>query len=198
MKQAQCFFEFYQNFCTNLIQSSRTISAAILLAPMVYGTVAIAQTPENPLIGVTVNVPGGGCLNARRTPSSVGEVYDCISNGSVLKPIIKAENGWYQLSSGGWVWMQYTSRPGNAPDPTPDVPPRNTPPTIPLQYIPNNPIRGEAVRELQEKLNEFGIPVGVDGVFGLGTKRAVEALQTRHGLVVDGIVGDATRKLLQL
>lgn len=182
---------------------ARILGAAMLCIPMIYGSgmVAIAQTPTNPITGVTVQVPGGGCLNARRTPSPVGEVYDCIPNGDVLKPIINAENGWYQLSSGGWVWMQYTSRPNAnnvaTPAPTPK-PSQTTNPDNVLQYVPSNPMRGDRVTALQQKLNEFGIVVSVDGIFGLDTERAVEALQRRHGLYVDGIVGEQTRKLLQL
>lgn len=47
--------------------------------------------------------------------------------------------------------------------------------------------RGQEVVELQQ-----GLGIGDDGIFGAGTRRAVEAYQAEHGLVVDGIVGPQT------
>lgn len=47
--------------------------------------------------------------------------------------------------------------------------------------------RGEDVRVLQTRLG-----IGVDGIFGAGTDRAVRAYQASHGLDVDGIVGRQT------
>lgn len=48
-------------------------------------------------------------------------------------------------------------------------------------------LRGDAVRELQGKLN-----ISADGVFGLQTQVAVKDFQRSRGLVVDGIVGAST------
>lgn len=67
--------------------------------------------------------------------------------------------------------------------------------------IPDWPImrlgsRGEYVRKLQEKLNEFGYNLAVDGSFGPATDKAVRDFQKKKGLVVDGYVGPATRKAL--
>jgi len=50
----------------------------------------------------------------------------------------------------------------------------------------------EAVVMLQELLNRAGHAVGVDGVFGADTDRAVRDYQAASGLVVDGIVGEQT------
>ncbi|MDQ6969517.1 MAG: peptidoglycan-binding domain-containing protein [Mariprofundus sp.] len=47
--------------------------------------------------------------------------------------------------------------------------------------------RGREVIELQQALG-----IADDGVFGAGTKQAVEAYQKEHGLMVDGIVGSQT------
>lgn len=53
--------------------------------------------------------------------------------------------------------------------------------------------RGEAVRELQERLNYLGYSCGVvDGIFGDDTKDAVKAFQAEHGLAVDGVAGAKT------
>jgi hypothetical protein len=58
------------------------------------------------------------------------------------------------------------------------------------------------VRELQQTLatlgyrNPDGIPLGVDGDFGANTRAAVEAFQREHGLKVDGVVGNATQRVL--
>lgn len=56
---------------------------------------------------------------------------------------------------------------------------------------------GSKVKEIQRKLNELGFSVGnVDGIFGSKTLQAVKNFQKSRGLVVDGIVGNATAKAL--
>ena len=56
---------------------------------------------------------------------------------------------------------------------------------------------GSKVKEIQRKLNEYGFSVGnVDGIFGSKTLQAVKNFQKSRGLVVDGIVGNATAKAL--
>ena len=56
---------------------------------------------------------------------------------------------------------------------------------------------GSKVKEIQRKLNEYGFSVGnVDGIFGSKTLQAVKNYQKSRGLVVDGIVGNATAKAL--
>lgn len=59
-------------------------------------------------------------------------------------------------------------------------------------------LRGDDVKEMQQALANADITVEVDGIFGPGTERAVIAFQKKEGLVVDGIVGPATRALLGL
>lgn len=56
---------------------------------------------------------------------------------------------------------------------------------------------GSTVKQIQQKLNEYGFSVGtVDGIFGTKTLNAVKNFQKSRGLVVDGIVGNATAKAL--
>jgi hypothetical protein len=58
--------------------------------------------------------------------------------------------------------------------------------------------RGNAVRELQRKLTSLGYDTkGVDGTFGSNTEQAVRQFQKDHGLTADGIVGPATKKVLE-
>jgi hypothetical protein len=52
--------------------------------------------------------------------------------------------------------------------------------------------RGQEVIELQQALG-----LKADGIFGSGTKSAVEAYQLENGLVVDGIVGSQTLEIIQ-
>ncbi|MEV4191258.1 peptidoglycan-binding domain-containing protein [Streptomyces toxytricini] len=52
--------------------------------------------------------------------------------------------------------------------------------------------RGEAVKDLQRRLNKHGHRLDVDGIYGPLTKAAVQDLQRKHRLDVDGIAGPRT------
>ena len=63
----------------------------------------------------------------------------------------------------------------------------------------------EALRDLQQSLNRIratdghgGLEFGADGIYGVRTKEAVQELQERYGLTVDGIAGRETLTALQL
>lgn len=52
---------------------------------------------------------------------------------------------------------------------------------------------GDEVKEVQRLLKEWGYYSGsVDGIYGSGTKKAVELFQKKNSLTVDGICGSAT------
>ena len=66
-----------------------------------------------------------------------------------------------------------------------------------LKYVPENMMRGEDVRQVQEQLQLAGYTPGTaDGVFGKKTKIAVQAFQLDNGLEADGIVGKNTATAL--
>ncbi len=57
--------------------------------------------------------------------------------------------------------------------------------------------RGSDVKILQQRLNSLGYNSGaVDGIFGTRTYNGVKVFQGKHGLAVDGIVGENTRNKL--
>jgi peptidoglycan hydrolase-like protein with peptidoglycan-binding domain/lysozyme family protein len=56
--------------------------------------------------------------------------------------------------------------------------------------------RGASVEALQQALDRAGHSLTVDGVFGPGTRQAVQAFQRAMGLIVDGVVGPQTRAAL--
>lgn len=62
--------------------------------------------------------------------------------------------------------------------------------------VPNIVLRmgsqGPAVTKLQQYLNQLGVQVAVDGVFGMDTRTAVLAVQQRLKVSSDGVVGPAT------
>ncbi|MEO1298612.1 MAG: peptidoglycan-binding protein [Cyanobacteria bacterium J06636_16] len=64
-------------------------------------------------------------------------------------------------------------------------------------YLTNPYMVGEDVEALQVALNQQGFTVSTDGVFGPGTQTAVETFQRQTGLLVDGVVGSHTRKILK-
>lgn len=54
-------------------------------------------------------------------------------------------------------------------------------------------MRGDDVKEAQEKLTEHGFPCGtIDGIFGKNTDTATKDFQRARGLTVDGIIGPKT------
>ena len=52
--------------------------------------------------------------------------------------------------------------------------------------------RGENVKLVQQWLVDAGYSVEIDGVYGRGTRSAVRDFQSKEGLSVDGVVGQAT------
>ncbi|HWI63802.1 MAG TPA: peptidoglycan-binding domain-containing protein, partial [Symbiobacteriaceae bacterium] len=62
-----------------------------------------------------------------------------------------------------------------------------------LRYIPEDPMRGPDVLDVQRSLRSRGFYQGtLDGVYGRGTFDAVVAFQARRNLTPDGTVGPAT------
>ena len=59
--------------------------------------------------------------------------------------------------------------------------------------VSKNGSRGEEVRKIQTKLNNWGYYSGnVDGIFGWQTQEAVKSFQKKNGLKADGIAGEQT------
>lgn len=59
------------------------------------------------------------------------------------------------------------------------------------------PLRGADVKTLQSALVKLGYNTkGVDGIFGVGTQKAVRLFQSNNKLLVDGIVGPQTIRVL--
>ena len=52
--------------------------------------------------------------------------------------------------------------------------------------------KGDAVKTMQSKLNEFSYNLKTDGDFGPGTETALKDFQKKNGLTADGICGAAT------
>ena len=91
--------------------------------------------------------------------------------------------------------VQATATPVPTPRPTP-VPTINITPNPAYKTIQVGD-NGDLVRQMQEKLAEYGYYTGeIDGRFGNGTRRAVEAFQYQHGLSADGIAGRRTLTVL--
>lgn len=63
----------------------------------------------------------------------------------------------------------------------------------PLAYLVSQPMTGDDVFALQERLLELGYDAGrPDGMFGPQTESALRSFQRDYGMVVDGICGPAT------
>lgn len=90
--------------------------------------------------------------------------------------------------------------------PTEEDPPARPPlRTVPSKYsgralarVPDEPMRGGDVAELQSQLSALGYTeVGtVDGVFGERTEKAVRRFQTEYDVLNDGVFGRVSRRVL--
>jgi hypothetical protein len=120
---------------------------------------------------------------------AVGEKTYSSIDGNSGKP-----NGVYRhnraLKTSGVLFYSIASLLGDADT-------RDTDPAPPLRATLRIGSSGDDVKALQAKLNSHGASLKVDGGFGPFTKLAVETFQRRGGLVVDGIVGSATWRLLE-
>ena len=84
-----------------------------------------------------------------------------------------------------------TATPKPTPVPTINITPNPSYKTVQMGD------NGDLVRQMQEKLAEYGYYDGeIDGRFGNQTRRAVEAFQYQHGLSADGIAGRHTLTVL--
>lgn len=88
-----------------------------------------------------------------------------------------------------------------APQPQPEAQPQPTPqpstPTATSQPVLRPGMEGDAVKQLQQRLQSLGLYSGpIDGLFGSQTESAVRQAQRTNNLTVDGIVGPATWAVL--
>ncbi len=58
------------------------------------------------------------------------------------------------------------------------------------------PMTGKDVKAVQRGLKRIGVPVDLDGVYGVDTRAAVRWFQRKHDLRVDGVVGPGTRSAI--
>jgi N-acetylmuramoyl-L-alanine amidase len=66
-----------------------------------------------------------------------------------------------------------------------------------VAYMVKNGDKGALVSQLQTDLNKLGYKLAVDGNFGPATVTAVKIFQKASGLVVDGLVGQATMAAIE-
>lgn len=166
--------------------------------------------PDNPS---DTNVAYGYAVDFRIINKSAISTWETtnIAKTFGVYPTVKSE--WWHFqpygiqANGQWGWF-----PAPALDETTIVAP--APEKHPLQilaegverarkHVLRRGSRGEAVKFLQMLLENQNIPtatskkrtrkgIGIDGIFGSGTDRAVRQFQRQESLTVDGIVGPAT------
>lgn len=143
-------------------------------------------------VGLTDLQPSDLVFNKATDPSHMG-VCTAIENG---KPIIVESKGRDEgvvrrsVKEGSWVVG------GRLPDSWFDSEDEKVLTRI-LKYVPDNMMRGDDVKEVQQELALEGYNCGtIDGVFGSKTRTAVTQFQYENGLDPDGIVGKNTAEAL--
>ena len=84
---------------------------------------------------------------------------------------------------------------------TPTPKPTKTPTPAPTFNVPDATVRrgsrGDAAKAVQQRLKELGYYTGkVDGEFGSGSVKALQAFQQQNGLEADGVAGQGTYTVL--
>jgi hypothetical protein len=92
-----------------------------------------------------------------------------------------ANNVIFALAGGNPFWVEVKVK---SPNPTAVV--------IPGWPTLKHGNTGDEVTALQYLLNSYGYALAADGIFGVGTRSAVQSFQSSKGLAVDGIVGPNT------
>lgn len=137
----------------------------------------IGSIPDEPGLVVWKSGHIGVYIGGGYTIEMRGFAYDCVKRKVTAGPWTK----WGRLPKS---MISYTDEPVTEPEP--DA----------LKYG----SVGEAVKELQEDLLSLGYALpeyGADGDFGSETKKAVEAFQRDHELLVTGIADAATRAAIE-
>ena len=102
------------------------------------------------------------------------------------------------VTASKWTWwaeMKYVDYAGTT---TPEKPSSSSGISVTYPTV-RQGSRGEIVTQLQTFLAKTGSSLQIDGIFGSGTRSAVQAFQRKYGLDVDGIVGPKTwTKLLEV
>ncbi len=118
-----------------------------------------------------------------------------------IKAITKRINGGYNGLDDRTMYYNRAKKVLNKNDavdgssPAPDPPTNGQAPAYPGTVL-RQGSKGANVRTLQQRLQDLGYSVSVDGNFGPGTRGAVVAFQTKSGLTADGAVGPGTWKAL--
>ena len=127
------------------------------------------------------------------TEKGEGAIHSSASRGCVAESRFKGktiQGGWNKV--GLWNRVAYDYTGSGSGDAAPETSAAEDPVSRPVL---RRGSRGDAVKEMQERLLELGYdlgPCGADGIFGKKTLAAVKAFQKDQGIKTDGIVGRIT------
>lgn len=143
--------------------------------------------------------PGTAVFTYNKTKKNRGHVGLYIGNGIVIEAAgTSAGVCKSKVSDKKWVeWGELKGVDYNVSDVV-TIPVEETPVVVTYPTI-RQGAKGDIVVQLQDLLAKTGSSLTIDGIFGNGTRSAVQAFQKKYGLVVDGIVGPKTwAKLLEV
>ena len=128
-------------------------------------------------------------LNVRTGNTTQYRSLGKLSKGDKVQVTGVTSNGWYRFSfngTTGYASGDYLEQIASAP----------SAPSNGMIYGRTLSLgsTGTAVRNWQSDMNKVGFKLGVDGIFGQGSRTAAIAFQKKHGLTADGYFGPASQK----
>lgn len=161
----------------------------------VKGTFGVDPVPQNVIVNVFIKNSSGKWTHTGLYYN--GATCECAVGVQYFNPMKK--NRWTHWAIAKCFESGRTMpEPPKEPEKQPEKKPEEEKPVSYKTLRRGN--YGEAVKQLQQRLQDLGYDLGicgVDGDYGQATEKAVKAFQKDHGLKVDGIAGPKTWEALE-
>lgn len=162
----------------------------------VKGQFGVDPVPQNVLVNVFIKNSSGKWTHTGFYFN--GSTCECAVGVQYFNPMKKNRWTHWAIAKCFANGYQMPTEPPKEPEKQPEKKPEEEKPVSYKTLRRGN--YGEAVKQLQQRLQDLGYDLGIcgiDGDFGQATEKAVKAFQKDHGLKVDGIAGPKTWEALE-